>query len=100
MPSSPFSAIIHNTKREGALARMKTTELLAQAQTPFASLERVSNGVLVLRNLFKQFDTDDNNVVSRDEFAQVCAPSITAATGNVGVSFTHCLGHAHIANSA
>ena len=57
----------------------------AQAPTPSAVvqvtalgnpklLERVSNGVLVLRNLFKQFDTDDNNVVSRDEFAQVSSP--------------------------
>ena len=34
-------------------------------------LERVSNGVLTLQALFKQFDTDNNNVVTRDEFNQV-----------------------------
>lgn len=34
-------------------------------------LERVSNGVLTLQALFKQFDTDNNNVVSREEFGQV-----------------------------
>ena len=34
-------------------------------------LERVSNGVLTLQALFKQFDTDNNNVVTREEFGQV-----------------------------
>ena len=39
-------------------------------------LERVSNGVLTLQALFKQFDTDNNNVVTRDEFGQVKPCSI------------------------
>ena len=34
-------------------------------------LERVSNGVLAIQSLFQQFDTDGNNQVTRDEFAQV-----------------------------
>ena len=33
-------------------------------------LERVSNALLALRDLFKQFDADSNNIVTREEFAQ------------------------------
>ena len=38
-------------------------------------LERVSNGVLAIQSLFQQFDTDGNNQVTRDEFAQVGLPA-------------------------
>ena len=34
-------------------------------------LERVSNGVLAIQSLFKQLDSDNNNMVTREEFAQV-----------------------------
>ncbi|KAK9815561.1 hypothetical protein WJX72_005858 [[Myrmecia] bisecta] len=34
-------------------------------------LERVSNGLLSIRNLFMQFDKDANNVITREEFAEV-----------------------------
>lgn len=36
-----------------------------------ALLERTSNALLALRGLFKEFDSDDNNVVTHEEFTQV-----------------------------
>ena len=44
-------------------------------------LERVSNGVLTLQALFKEFDKDNNNVVTREEFGQVqCFLSVIHST--------------------
>lgn len=34
-------------------------------------LERVSSGLVAIRNLFSQFDTDMNNVITREEFKAV-----------------------------
>lgn len=41
-----------------------------------ALLERVSNALLALRGLFKEFDSDDNNVVTREEFTQARRPDL------------------------
>lgn len=35
-------------------------------------LERVSAGLVAIRNLFGQFDLDHDNVVSHEEFEKVC----------------------------
>lgn len=34
-------------------------------------LERVSSGLVAIRNLFSQFDINKDNVIERDEFARV-----------------------------
>ncbi len=34
-------------------------------------LERVSSGLVAIRNLFSQFDSDMNNVITRGEFKAV-----------------------------
>ena len=34
-------------------------------------LERVSSGLVAIRNLFSQFDSDMNNVITREEFKAV-----------------------------
>ena len=44
-------------------------------------LERVSSGLVAIRNLFSQFDINKDNVIERDEFARVrpsCHASSTA----------------------
>ena len=42
-------------------------------------LERVSSGLVAIRNLFSQFDINKDNVIERDEFARV-RPSCHASS--------------------
>ena len=46
-------------------------------------LERVSSGLVAIRNLFSQFDSDMNNVITREEFKAVrlckMSPCLSAA---------------------
>ena len=61
-------------------------------------LERVAAGLTAIRNLFSQFDTDMNNVITREEFSKVqtCGCMTTKA---LCVLFKCCIKLCHL-NSA
>lgn len=46
-------------------------------------LERVSSGLVAIRNLFSQFDINKDNVIERDEFASVRLPARAAPASAV-----------------
>lgn len=46
-------------------------------------LERVSSGLVAIRNLFSQFDINKDNVIERDEFASVRLPARAAPATSV-----------------
>ncbi len=44
-------------------------------------LERVSSGLVAMRNLFSQFDVNKDNGITREEFASVRSPCALCAVG-------------------
>lgn len=49
-------------------------------------LERVSSGLVAIRNLFSQFDINKDNVIERDEFARVRAICHASSMGLLQIS--------------